>query len=138
MWAESREAIEPVPTSLLLDYFHRSTEVLERYARKSALIRSNVVEQPPSLLEELRGLLIQVQMDALHDVVNDYNSSTNNADNNSLDDIVMSIENVQLALRKVGQNDDEEDDDGNDTLLQPMQRMHNALLMFLDDRDREY
>ena len=125
MWAESREAVEPVPTSLLLDYFHRSTEVLGRYARKSVLIRSNVEEQPPSI-EELRRLLIQVQMDVLHDVVNDYNSSTNNADNNSSKDIAMSIENVQLALRKVGQNEDDEDDDADDTLRQPMQQMHNA------------
>jgi hypothetical protein len=115
-----------VPSSILVAFFRRSTEKLERYARGSEYImynKGNTEEEVPSAgsLGELRRNLIQLQLEALHHVVDDYNSS-NIGDNKSQDSII-STESVQLVLRKVGES--KMDDDGN-CLYEPMQTMNEA------------
>jgi hypothetical protein len=115
-----------VPSSIIVAFFRRSTEKLERYARGSEYVynQGSTEEEVPSAadsLGELRRLLIQVQLKTLHHVVEDYNSS-NNGDNKSQVSFI-SAESVQLALRKVGEN--RMDDDGN-CLYEPMQTMNEA------------
>lgn len=112
--SSSDDSKQSVPASLLLDFFHRSTEKLNLHALESC--RTSTVEPEPSL-EELRNRLLEIQIETLRHVVDDYNASANK----DQDAAPMTIESAQVALRKIG-----EATQVGDRLYQPMQDMNDA------------
>lgn len=114
------EELNPVPSSILIDFFRNTVEKLERYACGNEYCNETGEAQAADSLAVLRLRLIQVQLETLHHAVEDYNSRSQGS--------VISTESVQRALRQVGETkrDGEDCNDNDKCLYESMQRMNEA------------
>lgn len=115
------EVLNAVPSSILIDFFRNTVEKLERYACGNEYCNETGEAQAAvDSLAVLRLRLIQVQLETLHHVVEDYNSRSQGSH--------ISLESVQIALRQIGESrrDGECCNDGDKCLYEAMQRMNEA------------
>jgi len=119
---ENLTELYTVPSSILIEFFRKTVEKLDRYACGNEYCsETGEVQAVADSLAVLRMRLIQVQLETLHQIVEDYNSR-------SAKDSLISIESVQVALRQVGKSrmDGEGCNDGGECLYESMQRMNEA------------